>query len=387
MQRHERRLRVLYLTNIPAPYRVAFLNELAAYCDLTVLYERRTARDRDAAWSSRGPRRFREIHLRGVRTAADAAFCPGVLRHLRRTAFDIVVVGMYSTPTAMLAIAALRALGIPFLLSTDGGRVRPEGWARRTLKRSLISSATAWLSTGNQTSRYLTHYGAVADRIHRYPFSSVHAADVLEVPTTREVKRSRRAELGITERQCVLAVGQFIHRKGFDILIRAAALLPSDVGVYVVGGEPTAEYLHLRRDVGARNVRFVGFVSDSDLRRYYDAADVFALPTRQDNWGLVVNEAMARGLPVVTTDRCIAGREMVDEGVNGFIVPADDAEALAQALLQALAPEAGLRMARAALATAHEYTIEAMAAAHIDAFERTGADRHSRGMGPDNPPE
>ncbi len=78
---------------------------------------------------------------------------------------------------------------------------------------------------------------------------------------------------------------------------------------------------------------------------------------------------------------------MVDEGVNGFIVPADDAEALAEALLQALAPEAGLRMARAALATAHEYTIEAMAAAHIDAFERTGADRHSRGMGPDNPPE
>ncbi len=225
MQRHERRLRVLYLTNIPAPYRVAFLNELAAYCDLTVLYERRTARDRDAAWSSRGPRRFREIHLRGVRTAADAAFCPGVLRHLRRTAFDIVVAGMYSTPTAMLAIAALRALGIPFLLSTDGGRVRPEGWARRTLKRSLISSATAWLSTGNQTSRYLTHYGAVADRIHRYPFSSVHAADVLEVPTTREVKRSRRAELGITERQCVLAVGQFIHRKGFDILIQGR--LPS----------------------------------------------------------------------------------------------------------------------------------------------------------------
>ena len=61
---------------------------------------------------------------------------------------------------------------------------------------------------------------------------------------------------------------------------------------------------------------------------YYQACDLFVLPTREDIWGLVINEAMANGLPVVTTDRCIAGLELVEDGENGYIVPVEDAEKL-----------------------------------------------------------
>lgn len=376
MQRHERRPRVLYLTNVPAPYRVAFFNELARSCDLTVLFERRTARDRNAAWYSPEPRGFTEVHLRGVRTAVDAAFCPGVLWHLRRSHFDVVVVGMYSTPTAILAIGALRARRIPFVLSTDGGVAHPESWARSAVKHALISSAGAWLSTGELTTNYLRHYGAVDGRIHDYPFSSVRAADIRVTPVDAAGKRTLRDELGILEDRFVLAVGQFIHRKGFDVLIRAAAQLPPDVGVHIVGDRPTAEYVRLRDDLNASNVHFHRFATPAELRRYYDAADVFALPTRHDNWGLVVGEAMARGLPVVTTSACIAGRELVDDGVNGRLVPADDVPALAQALRQVLDGDL-TGMAVKALERAREYTIETMAAAHLRAFETIAASRGS----------
>jgi len=370
MPRHQRRPRVLYLTNVPAPYRVSFFNELSTTCDLTVLFERRHARDRNAAWSSSEPRTFQEIQLRGIGTAADAALCPGVLRHLRRSTFDAVVIGMYSTPTAMLAIAALRALRVPFIVSTDGGMVREESRARRTLKRALISSATTWLSTGSTATEYLVHYGAARDRISIYPFSSVRAAAVRPHPPDPAEKSALRAQLGIAESRMVLAVGQCIPRKGFDLLIRATSELPPDTCVVIAGGDPTPELRTLMASRQVGNVRFIGFQDDTTLLSYYDAADVFALPTRHDNWGLVVNEAMARGLPVVTTDRCIAGLEMVDDGVNGYLIPANDVEALARALRRVLTDDdARQAMAQAALARGREYTIETMAAAHVAALE------------------
>ena len=71
-----RRLKVLYLTNIPSPYRVDFFNELGKQCDLTVLYERKAATDRDSSWSGDGATTFTEVFLPGIRTKADAALCP-----------------------------------------------------------------------------------------------------------------------------------------------------------------------------------------------------------------------------------------------------------------------------------------------------------------------
>ena len=177
-----------------------------------------------------------------------------------------------------------------------------------------------------------------------------------------------RQELGIKEKTCFLAIGQFIHRKGFDVLLKAAAELPKDAGIYLVGGEPTEEYIALRRDLGLENVHFLGFQNKETLVKYYKAADVFVLPTREDIWGLVVNEAMAYGLPVITTDRCVAGLELVEEGVTGYIVPVRDVQALAEKMNRILGDDLSA-MGRAALEKVRPYTIENMAKVHADIFE------------------
>lgn len=70
-----------------------------------------------------------------------------------------------------------------------------------------------------------------------------------------------------------------------------------------------------------------------ELREYYNAADLFALMTRGDTWGLVINEAMANGLPVITTKRCVAGVELIKDGENGYIIDVDDTEALVNKIL------------------------------------------------------
>lgn len=372
------RLKVLFLVNIPSPYRVDFFNELGTLCDLTVLYERRAAADRDSSWSGHGATTFREVFLPGIRTKADAALCPSVLKYLRDRSFDIVVVGGYSTPTGMLAIAALKALKIPFMLNVDGGFIREDHWLVGRAKTWFIGSATAWLSTGMATSKYLAHYGARQEAIHEYPFTSVRAADVATHPATMSEREDLRRTLGICEPRSIVSVGQFIHRKGFDVLIRAAAELDQNVGVYIIGGTETEEYSRLRADLQVTNVHFIGFLNADQLRQYYRAADLFVLPTREDVWGLVVNEAMAQGLPVVTTDRCGAGVEMVEDGVNGAIVPTDNVRGLVVAVQTMLSCDNTASLAAASLTTASRYTIERMALSHLDGFRQIYDQRSSR---------
>ena len=163
----------------------------------------------------------------------------------------------------------------------------------------------------------------------------------------------------------ILAVGQFIYRKGFDVLLHGAKALPSDVGIYIVGGEADERYTKLRQELGLeKNVHFWGFRPRQELAELYMAADLFCLPTREDIWGLVVNEAMAFGLPVVTTEQCVAGLELVENGVNGYLVPIEDPDALAESLNRVLSSDMEA-MGRASLQKIQGYTIEKMAQAHL----------------------
>lgn len=364
-------MKVLFTTNIPAPYRVDFFNELGGSLDLTVLFERRSASNRDASWRFDGELSFKEYYLHGIRTGQESSFAPNVISHLDARRYDLIVIGGYSTPTAMTAIRYMQHKRIPFLLNADGGFVRSDGRIRFAAKRSLIRSASGWLSTGLRTTEYLIHYGADAGRVYTYPFSSVRRADVLSRPIDIETKREIRSQLGISEDRCVLMVAQPIHRKGIDLLIEATAMLGKDTGVYLIGGRPSTGYQKLRTDLGLNNLHFVDFSSRQQLSGYYRAADLFVLPTRFDIWGLVINEAIANGLPVVTTDMCVAGLELVKPGINGLILHAGRSDELASAIeVLVQDPRTLNRMGRESLILASEYTVESMAESHIEIFER-----------------
>lgn len=356
-------MRVLFTVNIPSPYRVDFFNELGKSCDLTVIFEAQDAKDRDKSWKADKAENFKAVFLKGKRIGAAESIAPGVIKYLSPQKYDIIVIGLYSSPTGMLAIEYMRMHKIPFILNSDGGMIKNDSAFTRIVKQHFIGAASAWLSTGATTSEYFAHYGADPNRIYIYPFTSVREADVLEHPLTDAEKQPYRKQLAMTEEKIVLSVGQFIHRKGYDILLKACKSLGDSVGVYIVGGSPTEEYSSLKDQLGLEHVHFVEFMPKAKLADYYKAADLFVLPTREDIWGLVVNEAMAYGLPVITTDRCVAGIEMVRDGMNGYIVPAENVDSLAQAICRALEQDM-----QGSLAVAREYTIEKMALAHRNIF-------------------
>ena len=144
-----------------------------------------------------------------------------------------------------------------------------------------------------------------------------------------------RGKLDIPQGAVVFVfIGSGFKRKGLETAIRA---LPEDAHLIVVGKDKeTARFKQIAAECGANNaqserVRFVG--PQKDVRPYYAAADAFVFPTIYEPFGSVVLEALASGLPVITTDRCGAG-ELISQGVEGFVLPAGDTEAFAACMRQ-----------------------------------------------------
>ncbi|MGF9845248.1 glycosyltransferase family 4 protein [Priestia megaterium] len=370
-------MKVLYITNLPSPYKVKFFSELGKFCELTVIYERRSASDRNTKWTEKGEETFKEIYLNAHEVGTDNSWSFKVLKYLNRS-YDCIVIGMYSTITSMISITYMKTKKIPFILSTDGGFIKEEGKGKETFKKFFISAADNWLSTGKVTSEYLCHYGADLKRTAVYPFTSLTEKDILLKPVNIEEKRKLRNKLGIKEEKVLISVGQFIYRKGFDILLEACKSVDNKVGVYIIGGQASKEYRDLCERYKITNVHFIDFMEKQELLEYYKASDLFVLPTREDVWGLVINEAMACGLPIITTDRCIAGIELIENEKNGYIVPTDDPKALNEKIVRILSDKKlKENMSNRSLEKIKDYTFLNMAETHIKIFQGIFSNRYS----------
>ena len=184
-----------------------------------------------------------------------------------------------------------------------------------------------------------------------------------------EMRPAVRQQLGIPrDADVVLHVGSGFERKGIATLLEALARCAAPRWAIIVGRDKRAgAFARMARALGIHErVRFVGAVSD--VRPYYAAADVFALATLYDPQPNAALEAMACGLPVVTTTKCGAA-ELLVEGESGFVRDALDVAGIAQALAMLDAASAE-RMGRAAAEAVREFTPQAMAREYLSLYER-----------------
>ena len=362
-------MKILWLTNVPSPYRVDFFNELGKECELTVLFEKKTSDERDASWERYSFSHFHGVILSGLSINTDTACCPSVLRYVSQPGFDHIVVTNISSPTGILAVWYMKIHHIPYWIEGDGGFAKDGRGAKERLKRYLISGAKGYFSTGEAHDQYYLAYGADKSRIYRYPFTSLHESDILPEPVSSKKKATLRRKLGMSDRKVILTVGRFIPVKGFDIVLRCAGSVRG-ADFYFVGGEPTEEYLSIRQAEELTNVYFVGFCNKEQLKEYYQAADVFVLMSRGDVWGLVINEAMANGLPVISTDRCGAALELVKDGENGFVVPVGGNENLIERVCFLLnKDESRNDYSQNSVLLIQNYTVEEMSKVHLNVWE------------------
>ncbi|WP_321424537.1 glycosyltransferase family 4 protein [uncultured Bacteroides sp.] len=353
--------KVIFCTNLPSPYRVDFFNELGMYCDLIVLYERHSSSERNAAWRGTEAENFEEVYLDLKLIGVDCSKGSALKDYIKGHQSDVLIFTNYVSPATMKAILWCRLHGRKYYVEYDGGFNKKDSFIKALLKKLLLKGAIGHLTTADEHIKYLLSLDIPQEKIHKYPFTSVKAQDIANAQEAlQEGKEYYRNKLVIPEDKVVLAVGQFIPRKGFDILMSAAQNLDKSIGIYIIGGTPTNEYISLKERLKLDNVHFIGFKTKAELAEYYLAGDVLAHPTREDIWGLVVNEAMGFGLPVVSSDRCIAALEMIEQGVNGYIYKNEDVKGLTEALVHSL----NISSSSECFSRTEEYTIESMVNVH-----------------------
>lgn len=366
-------MKILFVTNIPSPYRVDFFNELGKKCDLTVAFEKGKSDERDKSWENYRFETFCGVFLRGKAIDKDTAICPGILKYVSDRSYDEIIIANISSPTCIIAVMYLKAHSIPYWIEGDGAFAKPGNGIKNRIKTFMIRSAKGCFSTSKAHDEYYLAYGATEDRIHRYPFTSINE-QYLKMANALTVNRNTfREKLGIFESKIVLSVGRFSYRngygKGFDLLMRIAKIMGDEYGFYIVGDSPTEEFISWKENEKLDNVHFVSYLNKEDLSEYYASADCFVLLTRGDAWGLVINEAMAYRLPIITTPYCVAGTELVEDGVNGYIVDIDDLQMIVKRIEEITESDNRDRLGICSCDIVSGYTIEKMAEVHMRSLE------------------
>ncbi len=154
-------------------------------------------------------------------------------------------------------------------------------------------------------------------------------------PTEASQRRAQELRRRFGPGPLALFVGRLRYYKGVDVLVQALARTPEVRGVIVGAGPMEAQIRGLVRQLGlAERVHFAGHVADEDLPAFYQAGDLFVLPSvhRSESLGIVLLEAMASGLPVVSTELGTGTSYVNQDGITGLVVPPGDPDALAQAI-------------------------------------------------------
>lgn len=204
------------------------------------------------------------------------------------------------------------------------------------------------------------------------PWLQAHLNKCRAIPLGVDPERFAPAERSSASSQAplrVLSVGRLRYYKGLDDLIRALPELPN-VEAFIVGEGPmgTAWRALAERLGVAERVHFVGAVSDEALPRWYQSADVYVIPAnaRAEAFGVAILEAMASGLPVISTEVGTATSWINQHGVTGLVVPPRDPRALAAAIRQLSDPHVRWQMGAAARARVLAEFTEAQMFARIE---------------------
>jgi glycosyltransferase involved in cell wall biosynthesis len=249
---------------------------------------------------------------------------------------DFVLVPGWHAAVYRRAMRACRRQGIPALYRGDSNlysgpsaALTRAAWATRT--RSRLREYSAFLSVGARSREYLARFGAPEP----LTFDSPHAVDN-DLFARREPLPDRsqlRRELGLgSDRFTAVFVGKLEGKKRPLDAIRAIASLPW-AQLVVVGSGPLEQACRAEASQLGDRVAFAGFVNQSRLRDVYAAADCLVLPSDgRETWGLVVNEAMAAGVPAVVSDRVGCQPDLVIEGETGGVFPVGDIDGLRSAL-------------------------------------------------------
>lgn len=261
---------------------------------------------------------------------------------MKRHRPDVVWVHGWGTVFAVGALLAAHACGVPVMLRGETHlRCLKGSWLWHQLHRAVLARVFTqvdhFLAIGSANREFYRAYGVEEARITPVPYVTDNAHFQAACARARTSRDAFRTRLGVAPGKLVLLfVGRLSREKDIPTLLEALRIAGKDLSpaarpCLLIGGEGPLS-APLRRDVAAMaeiDARFLGFVKQSQLPALYDLCDALVLPSRTEPWGMVVNEAMNAGRPMILSDRVGAGADLLQHGESGFVFPSGNAEALA----------------------------------------------------------
>jgi glycosyltransferase involved in cell wall biosynthesis len=351
------RIRLTAVLTHPIQYYAPWFRYVATHCpeiDLTVLYATRPTPAQQGVgfgaafeWDAPMTEGYRSLVLRAA-SAENSVHSdrfwgldvPEIGPAIRQTQPDVVLIPGWHSVTLLRALWACRWARLPVLYRGDthlgnapSGSRRP-GWLLRT--RLLLKMFDGYLSVGERTRAYLLRFGVREARIFHAPHCVDNAffAGSAAPHQTATGRAAARESMGLEARDFVaLFVGKLEPKKRPMDLVRAVARMKPGARLLIVGAGELESACRAEANALGVRVSWAGFLNQSELGRAYAAADCLVLPSGWgDTWGLVVNEAMATGLPCVVSDRVGCAPDLVAPGETGEVFPMGDEAALTSAL-------------------------------------------------------
>jgi glycosyltransferase involved in cell wall biosynthesis len=253
--------------------------------------------------------------------------------------FDIIVIIGYSYLMCWCAMLYGRLTGKKIIVSFDSTEMdNPKHWYKEWVKKLFISNCNAAFCYGTKSKEYLIKLGMSSNNI----YTRCQATDNRKIVKLHGTALANRDSLIKNNNYCTyncIYVGRLSKEKNITTLLDAFCKVKrnnkqaSKWGLIIIGDGPEKQVLQQKvTDLQIADVSFVGGLAWGSVPNYYALSDVFVLPSMSEPWGLVVNEAMVCGLPVIVSNRCGAAYDIVRDGENGFTFEPHDVEVLAQKL-------------------------------------------------------
>jgi glycosyltransferase involved in cell wall biosynthesis len=365
--------KTVILTEIIAPYRIPVFNALArrAGLDLHVIFLSETHP------TLRQWRVYKDEIRFSYKVLPSWRFCIGhsdfvlnarLSASLKKFSPEAIICGGYNYVASWQALMWARRRGVRFALWSESNAQDARALRKPVefLKTRFLKRCDGFVVPGKSAFEYLRSLGAPAEKIFIAPNAVDNTYFAAQAENTTAHAAECREKQNLPSR-FILFAGRLVPEKGvFDLLQAYAKLessLRSEVGLVFAGdGVSREELAQQAKRISPGTVCFPGFAQREDLAGLYALAEILVLPTHSDPWGLVVNEAMACGLPIVVSSMAGCSADLVENGWNGYVVPPHDAEKLSVAISCLVRqPELNLRMGTHSSERIRNYSPEACA--------------------------
>lgn len=318
-------MKISFITNLRAPYRTLQVNEWTNIpnTNFHVYYTDPPSSNR--TWNLPEKTNFKETDLSGYRISKKYGYLNKSLTKVVRNS-DLVIIGGYEKPTYLLISLLCRIFKVNYILLFDGistDRIESkEAWHKKIIKKAIVDKSKFIFANGTVSKKYFVNqFEYNESRI----FNQTLSVDTVRINELKADNKNIRIQLRekykiASSEKVLIYSGRLIDIKNVERVIHALSKMNrKDVTFLIVGGGELENHLQkLSDDLKVKTI-ITGFVNDQEsVFKHYFAGDYFILPSIEEPWGLVVNEAMSAGLPVIVSELCGCSLDLVKDGQNGY---------------------------------------------------------------------